>query len=352
MDYSKFVDEISEKYGYDEQLKTAIRMAIPLMVEDYGNEQDVLNVFSNVRIFAESDMSRPNRDRIQNEMLGNVTSYVKIDDFDPYNESANPGSYYSYEAIYDENLNVAGEVRWIVVEDLAGTNKAEDYKNTFGTTVNLPYLLHEAGHAYSMQYPVYSRDGDNIYVKHGMWEETKTIVKKDDEYIVQTLEDKGIIAEEADNEFHVQRQLMKFFGVDDYSLVSEKLRSIGHGGSNYNAILIGLAESMEGKIDVSAFRKDNNFDVIKEFNEKALKGDVAQKYLPDVLPYDYLQSNMYAIYETKRDCYKMSHEEYARKMSEFMVEANMPLCSYAGMELNKFESIREATLTSPSNKTV
>jgi len=352
MDYNKFVDEISEKYGYGEELKVAIKMAIPLMVEDYGDEQAVLNVFNTVRIFATGDMGRENRDKIEGEMLGGVISHVSHEEGDLYNNDRDPGSYYAYETIYDENLDVTGELRWLVVKDHANDYQGEKYKETFGTTINFPYFLHELGHAYAMQNPIYSREGNEVYAKHGMVEEKNVLVEVDGKYVSRPVEAKGVIVEEAINELHAQKQLMSYFGVDDYKSVDEKLKAIGHVTTSYSPVILSLADSMENVMDISSFRKDNNFEVIKEFNEKSLEGDIAKKYLSDKLPYDHLESNMYAIFDVTQTRYRMPIDEYAQKTRELMVEAQVPLCSYNGMTLERFEAIKENVLGAGTNKAV
>ena len=40
MDYSTFIDEIVEKYGYQDNVRRAIEIAIPLMVKKYGAQKE------------------------------------------------------------------------------------------------------------------------------------------------------------------------------------------------------------------------------------------------------------------------------------------------------------------------
>ena len=97
---------------------------------------------------------------------------------------------------------------------------------------------------------------------------------------------------------------------------------------------------------------NNDFGVIKDFNEKSMQNDIAKKYISDCLPYDYLEANMYALFDLTQNKYKMSFEEYGRKTRELMVEAQMPICSYKGMELEKFETIKDNLLGTGDKKTV
>lgn len=47
-------------------------------------------------------------------------------------------------------MDVVGEKRWIVVNDLSGKVNEEGYKKLFDTSINMPYFLHELNHAYAM----------------------------------------------------------------------------------------------------------------------------------------------------------------------------------------------------------
>lgn len=346
MDYSKFVDEISEKYGYDEELKNAISIAIPLMIEDYGNAQDVLNVFRDVRIFATDDMSRQNRDRIEKEMLAGVELNVIEKDIDRYESNGrDPEAAYSYQTLYDEEGNVTGEIRWMVVKNLTVPKLAEESKRMFGTTIDFPDFLHEAGHAYAMQTPMYSKDGDIIYSKHGMIEDWSRVRMENGQVIVEATESKGIMAEESLNEGHTQKQLMSFFATEDYRVVRDKLDSINHIPSSYSEALVTVAGSFEsyvGKESVDGLRRKHDFSVVQKFNEQAPLSEVGQKYLSDTPAYDVLQTNMFNLYDLeKRKIFEnLSPEEYGKEQAKFMAEAYVPLCAYRRTDLATYEEVR------------
>ena len=65
MDHRAVIEEISNKYGYDEELQIAIGITIPLMIKEYGEEklEDIYKLFRDTRIVATSDMGKDNRDR-------------------------------------------------------------------------------------------------------------------------------------------------------------------------------------------------------------------------------------------------------------------------------------------------
>jgi len=355
MDYHSLIEEISSKYGYSEELQIAIRLTLPLMVERYGEERitEICDLFRNTRIFATNDMSKASRDRIEQEMLAGTNKHITIEDGeDPYQSGIDPGSYYSYQAVYNESMDVVDERRWVVVKDMQGSLNGEEYKSLFGTTINMPYFIHEMNHAFAMQNATYRKEGNKIYSKHGMVEQELSF---DSSNGVITLRDdvtNNIIIEEAINEKISQDMLISLMKVEDYSEVSRMLRDINHISSSYSPVLISLAEKMEnilGRDAILSWRKDNNMSVLDEFNRVACGSDISTKYCEGMTPYDYFDQKCFGIFLLKCNGYKMNVAEYEKRNKELMVEAFAPLCAYQDKKLGtmspeKFESIRNGIL--------
>lgn len=354
MNNSQFVEEIANLYGYDEELKTAIGLAIPLMINHYGTSrsEEVYDLFRNVRIFAERDMSRANRDRIEKEMIGNKNNHILEQEEDLYQNDRAPGSYYSYEAIFDDNMNVIDESRWVVVSDTKDTYQADGYKNLFGTTINMPYFIHEMGHAFGMQKATYRKDGNKIYSKHGMFEQVITYEEKDGKTTINSQSLNDIMMEEAINELDAQKMLQELLQVDSYDAVRTQLSSINHVNTSYNSVIVSLAEKLQnvlGKEQLLKLRSDNDKSILEEFNRVASESDIAKKYCNDIEPYTVLDKKCFALFLLKSNCYKMSMEEYNYKTKELMVEAYAPLCAYQDkkygtMSPEKFDNIRAGIL--------
>ena len=355
MDYESLVNEVSSKYGYNEELQIAIRLTLPLMVKQYGEERisDICDLFRNTRIFATNDMSAKNREHMEEIMLNGANSHLVIDDGeDPYQTDIDPGSYYSYQAIYDEEMNVVGEARWVAVKDMEGTLNCEQYKNLFGTTINMPYFIHEINHAFAMQNPTYRKEGDRIFAKHGMVEQEFLFASHDGKIELKDDMTNNIIIEEAINEKITQDMLLELMRVSEYSEVARMLQDINHVSSSYSPVLISLAEKMEnilGKEALLNWRKDNDVNVLRDFNMTAVQSDIAMKYFNGQTPYDYFDQKCFAIFLLKCNSYKMPIEEYGKRNKELMVEAFAPLCAYQDkkigtMSVEKFDSIRTGIL--------
>ena len=108
MDYITFIDEIVEKYGYEDNVRRAIEIAIPLMIKKYGEErlEEVLNVFKDVRIFVFNERTEEVYETIQKEMEHGINVHLKDETKADYGNDFVPGSGYTYQAIYDEDMNV------------------------------------------------------------------------------------------------------------------------------------------------------------------------------------------------------------------------------------------------------
>ena len=73
---------------------------------------------------------------------GNAVN-VSEEDIDRYESNGrDPEAAYVYKILYDENVNVAGELRLILAKNMTGAKDVENYKNMFGTTINFPHFLH------------------------------------------------------------------------------------------------------------------------------------------------------------------------------------------------------------------
>lgn len=355
MNLNQLVNEISLKYNYDDELKQAILITIPLMVEEYGEDslEDIIKLFKNTRIFSTPDMGYNNRKKIADSMTSKYNSHIKSEETDPYqNGNSEPGSYYSYETIYDQNMNIVGEARWIVVKDMKDEINGQDYKQIFGTTINMPYFIHEINHAFAMQNAIYTKQGNQITSKHGMYEQVYSF-SNDGESISLTEESNShIILEEAMNEKITQDMLVSLLQAKDYTEVTDILKSINHITTSYSVILITLIEKLEkimGKEKLLSLRKDNDMSVITEFNSFAKESEIAQKYIKEENPFNYFSKKCFELFRLKCEGYKMSIDEYEAKSKELMVEAFIPLCAYQNqklgtIDLEKFDEIRNNIL--------
>ena len=296
----EFLKELKEKYNYSDELMNAIRISIPVMVDTYGEDsiEEILNLFNNVRIFATDDMSSENREKIRQEMIQGRNKNIEGEYSDPYCSSTIPGSYYSFEAIFDDNMDVIDEVKWLVVDE--NTYQAEGYKKIFGTTINIPYFLHELNHAFAMQKPVYKKENNILYTKHGMFEDTYKIEGNK----IIPLNNTDVILEEMITELYTQRQLVKLLEKENYKEVDAILSEIHHIKTSYIPTIITVAAILEaslGKEMLTDYRKNNNLSVKEYFNSIANKSSIKDKYFKDIDAWDFISKKSFEIFQLTGD---------------------------------------------------
>lgn len=353
--YQKFLDDLRKKYNYDDNLINAIKISIVAMVDTYGEENinKILNLFYNTRIFSTGDMSKESRDKIRKTVLGESNSDIVEDLDNVYGTNIDPGAFYSYEAIYDENMDVVGEKRRIVVNDLSGKVNEEGYKKLFNTSINMPYFLHELNHAYAMQTPIYEKNNNEITSKHGMFKNTiKYDISTDNKKHVKDIDNQGIITEEMINEMYTQRQLIKILNKSKYEEVENELNNINHVSTSYNSLLIMFANELEnliGKERLSDYREKNDFSVIKEFNDIVKNSEIAKKYIGTTDAFEYFSSKCYELFDLSLHKYQMDIDKYKLESYKIMVDVFAPICAYKEVKygtsnLEKYENSREEYL--------
>ena len=291
MDYITFIDEIVEKYGYEDNVRRAIEIAIPLMIKKYGEErlEEVLNVFKDVRIFVFNERTEEVYETIQKEMEHGINVHLKDETKANYGNDFVPGSGYTYQAIYDEDMNVTGEVKWISVEALTDSKRLK-YEETFGTNINIPYFLHELGHAFAMQNPTYKKEGNKIFSKHGFYETIDEISYVDGVPIIRTVSEEGLLIEDIVNEKMTKEQLMDYFGLEDEESLHSIIANLGSSNNIYGGSLNLLAEQFEkqlGTDNILKWRIDNDKKIKENFSCLCEKTKIASVYFPGENAYSF-----------------------------------------------------------------
>ena len=350
--YEEFLEELRKKYNYTEDLINAIRICIPVMISTYGDEKKVLDLFNNIRIFITKSATKETIDTLEKEVAGKINSHVVFTDNNMYGVKQDPPACYSYREVYDEDMNIIGEARWIMLKD-AEYNK-EDYMSLFGTPINIPYFLHELNHAYGMQNVVYYKRENKFVIKHGMQiTESEFKKNKNTKKYIETLSvDNDIILEEIIAELNTQRQLVILMNKKDYNEVKKVLGAINHVPTLYNDSLMLIGEELEKEIGESRlrdYRENNDFSVVDEFNSTCRKSNISEKYINKEYAWEYLSHKCYDIFQLSVDKYKMSTDEYGQKQLQLIADAFAAIhaykeAKYGTSSLEKYEELLDKTI--------
>lgn len=349
--YKDIIDEICDEYDYDNNLRRAIEIVFPLMVDYYNDLKGVKDVFKSVKIFSIQDISVDSIDCISSLMMNGVNDHIVLDDSEsPYGNDNLPGAFYSYEPVFDKDMNVISEKKWIVTRDTNGSRVGNRFNELFGTTINIPFFLHELNHAYGMQNPVYKKNNGKIYSKHGMFETVDEIDSFSDKIVVRRIEQKNILIEEMINESITQKMICKYLSINNYFDFLNNLNSIGYVGTSYSSALIRISNFFDralGSSNVMKFRKDNDYSIIDRFNMMVVKSSIYKKYCDGVIPYDYLSSKVFELFSILRD--HSGTENNFDKVSVLFCDAMSVIASYDEInngygDLDKYEKSRMSVL--------
>lgn len=340
--YNEFIDEICKNYNYDDNLRKAIELAFSLMMEEYNDLEGIKKVFSSVRIFSVFDISKKTLDDIEDIMTDGVNENIVFEEEDAYGNS-NAGAFYRYLPLFDINMNLIGEIKYLVARDMGKLINGNGYKDLFGTTINIPYFLHELNHAYAMMNPLYKIDGDRIYSKHGMFETEQRIEKINDKIKISDDKQLYIYLEEIINEWITQKMLCSFFKVNDLDNVYYKLRNINHVPGTYTRSMLDLANYFEiaiGKENLMGYRKDNDYNVIKKFNLVACESELCSHFFNGIEPYDYFNESVSKMNELRGHLLEyIGHDDkmknYYSNMLKLFYDALAPIYSYNFVNNNK-----------------
>ena len=350
MDYSNFIDEIASKYGYDKNLKRAIEIILPLLIRKHGKEkeEDILTLFRDVHIFAPDDLSESNIIAIKEKMTEGVNQHIVKDEVN-YNGDISDASYYFYP-VYNENMEVIGEIRWIIAEKVDKFRK-DGYIEIFDTDINVPQFLHEIEHAYGMKKPTCEKKDNLIFSKHGMFETVEQVELIDAGYTLKRISEKGRILEEMINEKNTIEMLVDYFCVNDYQELKTILDEIGHIPYIFEGVLVTITEKLEtaiGSENLDSLRAENNEAVRETFNEACKKTMIANAYFKDEVAFDYLEAKATEIYNIKNNCQNIEISDYLKTNVELVLDALAVISAFNETQevitLEEYEEIRNNAL--------
>ena len=326
-DIDIFLKMIKQKYNYDDELIKALKIVIPLFDEE--PQEEIFNVINNVRIFLTEDMSLENQNKIRKEMLQDKYQEMEEPEDNMYHVETEPGSYYSYEPLFDEENNFKEEIRWLVLKK----EPTAKYQSLFNTTINIPYLIHELEHAYMMQKPMYEKSGENTLSKHGMLFEEYSKINN----TMQPIRQEDIILEEMFTELFTQEKLVRLLKKQDYTEVSQELKNINHVNTSYNILLTKIAEIFQntvGKERIYNYRKYNDFELREDFNETAKESNIKDKYFKKIDAWKYLSDCCTRIFGLSHNKLNYSLEEYKELQKNEMMKAFAPIHAYKEIKYN------------------
>lgn len=253
------VDEVCEKYGYDDidyddkdSLKTVLLKIIPAMLKD--EELEARKLFYQMLEHTPIVVLENITEDIYNELVEkyaenpDLNLIIEENNIDEYTKNFGAGAYVS-RPIIDKNMKLQGKKSFIYIQ------KVKDSQKKFlGTDINVPHLIHELGHAWNAEKDEYVMGEDKILKDRvGTAEFIYSVSKQNDKTIKLTCETvNGLMLEEGMNTIAEEQAMANYMGIS-LEEMKEKYNNI-LVPSNYQGLIKSLVEHMLQKLNAESFK--------------------------------------------------------------------------------------------------
>lgn len=277
-DIDEYIDKISEKFGYDEELSNQLKRIVPTMLEEKPEEiQNLLyDTLDSVKIFVmEEAPNREDVEKCKQEIWGKDNkdvTFVETERGEYDSKGVAPGAYVT-EPVFDKDMNITGRKSFIYTTKLSEYNKLKD---VYGTRINLSHLIHELGHAWASEKGALVQDKDgNFTITVGTSTDKANIDKEKRE--IETISYDGLLLEESLNTMEEENAICKVLGIDSI----KELNGKEYIKSNYQGFITDIMRSYVekfGKERFDKFRFLKDKEALKEI-EEAIKDTEAWQVL-------------------------------------------------------------------------
>lgn len=218
------VAEVTQKYGYNEDMKTVLKNIVKAIAKDkpYEDRYRLYGVLKTTPIVVLDPDTQITEKELSLKMNGNVNPHIKDkEDFDQGeygNRSISGGGAFVSTPIFDKDLNIIGEKKYIYVDGFDTSKPISDenkkYFEMFQTGINVPHLIHELGHAYASAESSYSIE-DNIVTQRmgACTNKYKVTPLGNGQYESEQIAMDGVFLEEGLNTNFEEDTLAKYLGL-------------------------------------------------------------------------------------------------------------------------------------------
>lgn len=278
-EYNGIINEITEKYGYTEDLSNTLRKIMPGMLDDLTSDerQSFYKMLKHTQIVIVPEDSRITDKELQEKYLGNVNPHIETEEVDigEYGKTAPAGAFVS-EPIIDENLKLEGVKQFLYVGAFDTTKlnmpSRQKHYELFGTGIHVNHLVHELGHAFVSEKEPYSIEDDVIIQRCGTGKiKSKITSLGNGKYSIKEISREGLMLEEALNTNFEEKSISKILGIS-----LEETKKLYRGNeriflpSNYQGLMSEMTEYMQEKFlpdEIWKWRLTGDKDTLDKINE-------------------------------------------------------------------------------------
>ena len=259
-----YIDQIAEKFGYDEELVSQLKRVVPIMTE--GKSEEVKNMLfdtlNRVKIFVmENDPTREDVEKCKQEVMGKDNkgvTFVEEDRGEYDNRGVAAGAYVN-EPVFDEEMNIVGRNSFIYTTKLGKYSKLV---GLYDTRINLGHLVRELGHAWASEKGEFVQNSDGSYVTNVGAYTSVSEVDKEKREVKQESRDRLMIEKNL-NSIEEENVILKLAGMKNL----EDLRyNYYYSPSEYQGMMNDMMRAYIEKFGKERFDK---FRILKD--REALK---------------------------------------------------------------------------------
>lgn len=266
-----YIDQIAEKFGYDEELVSQLKRVVPVMTE--GKSEEVKNMLfdtlNRVKIFVmEKDPTREDVEKCKQEVMGKDNKDVTFaeEDRGEYDNRGVAAGAYVNEPVFDEDMNIVGRNGFIYTTKLDRGSRLATF---YGTRINLGHLVRELGRAWASEKGEFVQNNDGSYVTNVGAYASVSEVDKEKREVKQESHDRLMI-EKTLNSIEEENVILKLAGMKN---LGDLRNNYYYSPSEYQGLMNDMMRAYIekfGKERFDRFRMLKDREALKEI-ESALK---------------------------------------------------------------------------------
>lgn len=285
-EYKDVVEEVSQKYHYNEDLTKVLTQITWAIVDgkSFEDRQRVYSVLRTTPIFVLTENSELTAEDLNHQMFGDNNPHIIDKEMDKgeYGKQKSAGSF-CIDPIMDENLNIVGVKKYLFVDGFdtnqaLSSNKQNRY-DIFHTGINVSHLIHELGHAIVTQENPCSIKDNILTLRMGACEiQSRMTPLGNGKYEREGINISGLYIEEGLNTNFEEETLAKYLGVSLDEV--KKLYGPVLIPSTYQGCMSIITEKFHKepfKKDIDKWRSQGDKGVLDRLNSAFSKAEVYER---------------------------------------------------------------------------
>ena len=277
-EYRDVVERVSQKFGYNADLKATLDRILPAMLygANYEERQIYYQMLEHTPIILIPSDTKVSTKELTDRYIGNVNPHIieeKTDEGE-YGRVAPEGAFI-VEPVIDENLNLIGRKQFLFVKAIDTSKKilsnSKERIERFGTGINVPHLIHELGHAWAGEVKTYRMEGNELIFSIGPLESRHSLsVMEDGKYSIKRTSREGLFIEEGLNTEAEIEAVARYLGItrEEVEMIYKENPSISSNYHAWVAPMTAYLTEIASKKDINLWRIHKDKNAMGRINEK------------------------------------------------------------------------------------